>query len=1283
MYKLALDSKKDSDFTMGREERASRRSTRISDRRSNNAVQSVQATDDLTSQTNVDCDATKMEVKPSGREARLRPSENDSDVEVSDDSDDDVNEEEERPGAFSVNNNRSPGGPEREPEHAMKSNDFDVESAEMMGSLPLANAVPEMEIPIHEDEDFLQKTKMDAEAAFLSKVGTAEAYDMDGAAYQKRRQQKRVVIAIVVVAVIMIGVVIGVVLGVKKNETGNEDGSSQNQDVTATFDNITATSDTCDGALLIGSTPYLFTGSTENATFDDTFSTCGSVSANGAGVFFKLQGAGRPLSISTCFATGYDTQISVYVGDSCSALKCIEGNDQRTRCGRDGSQLTFLAEEGTRYFILLHGSRRASGVFTLAVEEISINNQCATATRFSDVDPAAATTAETTVFGSTKYSSVDGSVMNCFETSVTSAGAWFSFQAASSRFVQARVDDFSSKVSVFTGSCDSLQCVAASNVGMAMWTATKETEYLIFVHGNGKLTGDFALSILPGGLLRPSANVTNNICSLALPLSTPTLDNSTSVDGSTMLGLVAVVPGCGSISESTSKGMWYSVVGDGRGIQASTCDTDTDFVALVTVFQGDCLNLLCTDGGDQNCGDQSAVAWYGQAGVKYYILVQGIDESRTGDFTLRLEEIIPEVSGDCDAPLPVVMNGTSILGSTENGQLEDAGLCDNVEFTAPSVWYTVEGTGTPLVASTCDKYSDNVAKVEVYVGSCLSRSCVADVRKVSCGNQMLAAWDSSLNETYLVQVYGSGSGVAQEETFTLSVEELPANYKCPGAATDLILGSSVQGNTPFATSGNSYGCIEQGNEAGSWYRIEAQSGNLTISACSGLTSFQPKLTVFQGDACSELVCISTNNNKACGADSFVSWEALPSEVYYVLVQGGGPDEYGYFELRFGPENDICDSAIGPLSINGGPILGSTLKATNETGNNLGCFDTGTAVSGSGVWYTVVGNGTLLKASTCSERTSFDTQMSVYEGSSCSSLSCVAGNDNVEACGEHSSVTWSAELNKLYYLLIHGFEVGEFALMVSEVENDSCLESQSVLLTGDSAAAIGTNAIGESYFDPCIGSLISDQLGSWWAISGTGGSISVNVCGSDNASIPSLLSVYTQTCSNLTCQSFVENSCVINFETTFLEEYTILVSNNLTDIGSTFVIEIDSSNDLCGKAFGPLDVGDLIRGSTLNATEDDETLCGNVTSRGAGVWYSFIGKGEFPFTLFTCSEFTDFDTQLTLFKGDDCESLTCVVSKQGNCGTNAWLQYEFEEGEFYYILVSGKPGFSGNFVLQVA
>jgi hypothetical protein len=1337
---------RDRNTIMGREERASRRVDRINARRGS-PVRTAQATEDLTftddlafvddnhgdgtaaaaaaaatgdkavasspkkgpsskrkkgkrkqkspSRNNDDVDAAV--VRTAGSPSKGKPASNsnsarveggshrdtrrDVDVGGGDDDDDDDDDEEERPGAVRVGNRHAVDvergginnvaalkGEDEEHDDVMDSADF---------VLPLASAVTAAEIPINEDEEFMQKVQKDAEEAFLSKVAKAEVFDEEEREKQLQKKRRTIVIWSMVIALVVIGVVVGVVVAF----TGRSDDGAQDENVVdpTTFDNITATALSCDAALAVNSLPTVITGSTAESTIDDSFEACGDVSANGAGVWYTLQGAGRPLSLSTCFGSSYDTQLSVYVGDSCSSTKCVVANDQRTNCGRDGSHFTFLAEQGLSYFIFVHGLRRASGVFTLAIEEFAVNSNCAAATRIEDVDP----TGEVTVFGSTKYSSVDDSLQDCLDTSITSPGAWYSFQAASTRFVQARADDYSSKVSVYTGSCNALQCGAASNVGRAMWTATAGIEYLIFVHGDGTQTSDFSLSILAGGLLRPSANVTNNKCDLALQLGTPTMDIPTMAEGSTALGLVADAPGCGSLTESSSKGMWYTVVGNGSGIRASTCDTDTGFVATVTVYQGDCLSLVCTDGGDQNCGDQSAVAWFGETGVQYYVLVQGIDESRTGDFTLKLEEVVPDVSTDCNAPIPVTLNDVSILGSTLEGQLENTGFCDNVEFAAPSVWYTVQGTGAPMVASTCDPNSANFAKIELYSGTCLTRSCIADVKKVACGDQLLIAWDSSPDESYLIQVYGIGSGVASQETFTLVVEELPDNYACPGASAGLSLGSSVRGSTLVPTSATTGDCT-QDDAVGSWYKIDGNHNDtLTISACSRFTNFNPKLSVFHGNACGELECIATNNDQACGAGSFISWEALPSEVYFVLVQGGGADEYGNFEIRLGPENDICDSAIGPLAVNGGPVLGSTLHATNEANSDdIACLIAGISVDGPGVWYTVLGSGVLLKASTCSEQTTFDTQISVYEGSSCSALSCVAGNNNGGTCGNQSTATWYAEENQVYYLLIHGSELGDFALTVTEVENDSCADSQSVLLSGESEAVFGTNFVGESFFDPCTGTLVSDQLVSWWSISGTGHNVSINACGSDDASTqPTSISIYNQNCSNLTCQVFVENTCDIEFETKFLEEYTILVSNNLTNAGSSFEMEIESSNDSCGTSFGPLSVGDRVRGSTLGATEDYEAMCGEVTSRGAGVWYSFIGTGDSA-TIFTCSEFNDIDTQLTLYMGDSCGDLSCIASKQGNCGKDAWLQHAFDEGQTYYVLVSGKLGFSGNFLIQV-
>ena len=714
----------------------------------------------------------------------------------------------------------------------------------------------------------------------------------------------------------------------------------------------------------------------------------------------------------------------------------------------------------------------------------------------------------------------------------------------------------------------------------------------------------------------------------------------------------------------------------GKGLRVSTCDTNDDFIAQVAVYGGSCNNLACIGGGDQNCGEQSAIAWIGEQGEEYFILVQGL-EGRSGKFNLTVEEVIPDPTSDCSNPVPVSLDGVSIIGSTLSGSIDNIGLCRSItNVVAPSVWYKVVGTGSSLTASTCDPYSETLSKVEVYTGNCQNLVCT-DARRSTCGNQESQTWESTEGETYLIQVYGSGT--VGDEDFTLKVEQVSENYECNEAAKPFVTGSFVRGTTLASADSGISGC-SQSNEIGTWYKIRVPiDQTLTVSPCSDITTIDIKLTLFQGSACSQLQCISSNNGRSCGEGSFITWDASRFDVYYLLVQASGPQS-GNFELTLGTENDICDAAIAlPSTI---VIPGSTQVATADDGD-LRCFESGIAVEGPGVWYSVMGSNSLLQATTCSSLTTFDASISVFEGS-CEELNCIAGSHGDDGECE-SSTTWFGTEGEMYHILVHGLDVGDFALTITEVENNSCLSAKSIARTRDYISVVSEIFVSENFVDPCTGNLSANRVGSWYIMNGTGGFVSIDACSpSSNNNEGTYISVYRGGCSDLTCiESTDTGACSVIFETTFGEEYYVYVSNETTLDSSTYGLEIFSSNDRCESAFGPLSRGDVVFSSTLDATIDDIPVCGDLAAgRGAGVWYTFeAGSGE-ELTFFTCSEFTDFDTQISLYTGDDCGNLSCVASKDDNCGTATWLTHPFEEGKRYYLLISGKPESKGNFVLQV-
>lgn len=146
--------------------------------------------------------------------------------------------------------------------------------------------------------------------------------------------------------------------------------------------------------------------------------------------------------------------------------------------------------------------------------------------------------------------------------------------------------------------------------------------------------------------------------------------------------------------------------------------------------------------------------------------------------------------------------------------------------------------------------------------------------------------------------------------------------------------------------------------------------------------------------------------------------------------GGGITETGTV-----PENNDCENAE-PVSENF--ALGTTLGASIDDDTGVCDVD----VSAPGVWYTVRGTGQRITADTCSDSTNFDTKITVYQGSSCSRLSCVEGNDDY--CDLQSSVTWESTVDQEYKILVHGFgsAAGDFRLDITpEVEPPNVCEQQ--------------------------------------------------------------------------------------------------------------------------------------------------------------------------------------------------------------------------------------------------
>jgi hypothetical protein len=202
----------------------------------------------------------------------------------------------------------------------------------------------------------------------------------------------------------------------------------------------------------------------------------------------------------------------------------------------------------------------------------------------------------------------------------------------------------------------------------------------------------------------------NDVCSGATPM---TCGNTES--GSTSLATFDGVGFCGTAN--TAPGVWYSFVGDGSVVTASTCNS-ANYDTKISVFSGGCAGLTCVDGEDDTSGCSgftTELSWCTEPGVEYFILVHGFVNA-TGDFDLSIS-CAPTSSNDdvCDAlSLGVGSTGFSNRcvsaepgestppgGSGPSSCNSQDGWCDFPSPAEPgvqnSIWYSLDVPATTSV----------------------------------------------------------------------------------------------------------------------------------------------------------------------------------------------------------------------------------------------------------------------------------------------------------------------------------------------------------------------------------------------------------------------------------------------------------------------------------------------------------------------------------------------------------------------------------------------------------
>jgi surface protein len=187
--------------------------------------------------------------------------------------------------------------------------------------------------------------------------------------------------------------------------------------------------------------------------------------------------------------------------------------------------------------------------------------------------------------------------------------------------------------------------------------------------------------------------VANDACTDALPI----IIGGNSEVGQTLTATIDDEIGlfdCNFESNPTqisAPGVWYTFEGTGNVLNISTCGV-TDYDTKLSVFSGDCVNLICEVGNDNSnaCGIESvssSVNFCTVQGTTYYILVHGFNTA-TGNFELSLSTAteVPEIN----------LQGNSV--SIVDGDITPD-VADNTDFGLVSIGnsvtrtFTIENTG--------------------------------------------------------------------------------------------------------------------------------------------------------------------------------------------------------------------------------------------------------------------------------------------------------------------------------------------------------------------------------------------------------------------------------------------------------------------------------------------------------------------------------------------------------------------------------------------------------------
>ncbi len=453
--------------------------------------------------------------------------------------------------------------------------------------------------------------------------------------------------------------------------------------------------DLCDNAEDLGPLPATVVGTTVGATPDTSVAPECGTTVTAPGVWYSFVGTGSQTTASLCAGTDYDSKISVYSA-TCDALTCVVGNDDF--CGLQ-SEVSFCAELGVTYYVLVHGFSSNAGNFTLDVFDTGIPCECPDVCQVGDTPEGEPDCfdeyVDATNGGCNSDPPVFGSI-SCGE-SVCGTSGNFLFTDPEFGTIESRDTDWYKLVLT----------------GAQFVTVTLESNF------------EGLVGIVDTGGVDDCAAATDFLVSEVTARCVPT-----------------------SVVANLGAGTWYVFVStaDFTGTPCGseyrvTVECAPPITEACCFPNGTCVDLLADDCVAQG-GEPQGLGAVCETTTCPVIPDNDLCENA---------ELIPTVPGS--------VFGTTIDATTDSFDLD----CPGAIITSPGVWYTVTGTGNTMTASFCDGSIpvDVESKLSIYCGPscdelfCVDAFTISDPAGCSADPQSVS-WCSRPGETYYILVHGFG-----------------------------------------------------------------------------------------------------------------------------------------------------------------------------------------------------------------------------------------------------------------------------------------------------------------------------------------------------------------------------------------------------------------------------------------------------------------------------------------------------------------------------------------------